>query len=70
MARKPKSYDNEILNMRAFYLRLLGKLWIILLSAAAGALLFGFGYYIRREAPLILDDVSLSFWILIQPYLR
>ena len=48
MARKPKSYDNEILNMRAFYLRLLGKLWIILLSAAAGALLFGFGYYIRR----------------------
>ena len=44
MLRKPKNYDNEILNLRAFYLRVIMKLPVVLLCAALMGLLFGAVY--------------------------
>ncbi len=48
MARKRENYDNEIVNLRAFYLRLLQKLWIVVVAAAAGAVLGGVIYFLAH----------------------
>ena len=48
MARKQENYDNEVVNLRAFYLRLLGKLWLLPAAAIVGAALFGGIYYLKN----------------------
>ena len=48
MARIRKSYDDEIVNIRAFYLKLLQKIWIIPLALVAGAVLGGLIYYLTN----------------------
>ncbi len=48
MARIRKSYDNEIVNIRAFYLKLLRKIWIIPVALVAGAVLGGAIYYLAN----------------------
>lgn len=46
MARKRKNYDNEILNLRAFYLKIFGKLPLVLLGAIIGGVLAGAIYFL------------------------
>ncbi len=49
MVRKPKDYDNEILNLRAFYLRVLSKLHIVILGAILCAVIFGAVYEVNYQ---------------------
>ncbi len=46
MARNKENYDNEIVNLRAFYLRLLRKVWLIPLAAVIGAVIGGVIYFL------------------------
>ncbi len=46
MARNKENYDNEIVNLRAFYLRLLRKVWLIPLAAVIGAVIGGIIYFL------------------------
>ncbi len=46
MARNKQNYDNEIVNLRAFYLRLLRKIWLIPLAAVIGAVVGGIIYFL------------------------
>ncbi len=48
MARKRKSYDSEIVNIRAFYLKLLQKIWIIPVALVVGAVIGGLLYYLTN----------------------
>ncbi|WP_408070017.1 hypothetical protein [Butyrivibrio sp. JL13D10] len=48
MATKRENYDNEILNLRAFYLVLLKKLWILPIAAATGAIIAGIIYFLAN----------------------
>ncbi|WP_026491617.1 hypothetical protein [Butyrivibrio sp. XPD2002] len=48
MATKRESYDNEILNLRAFYLVLLKKIWIIPVAAVIGAIVAGIIYFLAN----------------------
>ncbi len=46
MASKRENYDNEILNLKAFYLVLLKKIWILPLTALIGAVIAGVIYFL------------------------
>ncbi|WP_026498312.1 hypothetical protein [Butyrivibrio sp. WCD2001] len=48
MAAKRENYDNEILNLRAFYLTLLRKIWILPLFAVIGAVVAGIIYFLAN----------------------
>ena len=48
MAAKRENYDNEILNLRAFYLTLLRKIWILPLAALIGAIVAGGIYFLAN----------------------
>jgi capsular polysaccharide biosynthesis protein len=48
MSRKTENYDSEIINLRAFYLRLLSKLWVVVLAAVAGAAVGGLIYFLSN----------------------
>ena len=48
MAAKRENYDNEILNLRAFYLMLLRKIWILPLAALIGAMVAGGIYFLAN----------------------
>ncbi len=48
MARKRENYDSEIVNLRAFYIRLLGKIWQLFAAALVGAVIFGGVYYLSN----------------------
>ena len=48
MSRKIEKYDSEIINLRAFYLRLLSRLWVVILAAVAGAAAFGLIYFLSN----------------------
>ena len=47
MARKSKNYDNEILNLRAFYLLVLKRLWLAIVGAIVFAMVFGGVYTLK-----------------------
>ena len=49
MTKKQDLYDNEIINLRAFYLRLLGKLWLIPAALALGAVIGGLIYFLATS---------------------
>lgn len=46
MARKRKNYDNEILNLRAFYLKIFKRLPFVLLGTVLGAAIVGAIYFL------------------------
>ncbi|WP_029323226.1 YveK family protein [Butyrivibrio sp. AE3004] len=48
MASKRENYDNEILNLRAFYLVLLKKLWILPVAAIIGGVIAGLIYFMAN----------------------
>lgn len=48
MTTKRESYDNEILNLRAFYLVLLKKIWIIPALTIMGAVVAGIIYFLSN----------------------
>ena len=48
MAAKRENYDNEILNLRAFYLILLKKIWILPLVALTGGIIAGVIYFLAN----------------------
>ena len=46
MAAKRENYDNEILNLRAFYLTILKRIWILPIAAVIGAVIAGIIYFL------------------------
>ena len=48
MTTKRESYDNEILNLRAFYLVLLKKIWLVPVVAVLGAIVAGIIYFLAN----------------------
>ena len=48
MAAKRENYDNEILNLRAFYLILLKRIWILPLAALMGGIIAGLIYFLAN----------------------
>ena len=48
MASKRENYDNEIINLRAFYLTLLRRIWILPVAAITGGIIAGIIYFLAN----------------------